>query len=492
MHMKNFTLLSHQWKAATRSAAASKSVGIKLFMGFVFFILFLELLGGGYYLGTNLVENSGHPTADLMRYGLHFFLAILMSRYMLQKLPTFMVTPYLNLPIKKKKLVNFILTKPLFNCLNILPLSFVFAITMALQNLLNAYTVGVIFAIVIVGDLFVNYLSIYIKRAQIKHEYIFYIFLTSVAGILLLDQFNILNLQSISSSLFMKVIHQPLWLLIGLILLAMAYYLNFQMLSKNFSLQDFEKSNTNQRSSLENLNSLSRLGKIGTFALLELKMCIRNKRTRSMLLTSPLFLLYGLFFYNKPDYLDMNGFLIFIGIFISGGFMMSFGLYFFAWESEHFDLMLTANNTYKDYIKAKYFLMLSTSTIIFLLSTFYIIYGIEIIIINSVCFLFNIGINSLLLLYFATNNSQHMDLSKGSAFNYQGVSGRHFVLMIPLLILPLFIHLPFRLINHTNLGLAIIGILGILGVLFREKMLDLITQRFINKRYQMSEGFRNK
>ena len=490
--MKKFTLLSHQWKAATRSAAVSKSIGIKIFMGFIFFILFLELLGGGFYLGSTLAKNSANPIADLARYGLYFFLTILMSRYMLQKLPTFMVKPYLNLPIKKSKLVNFILTKPLFNSLNLLPLSFVLAITLGLHKHMDAYTFWLIFAIVIIGDLFVNYLSIYIKRIQIKHEYVFYIFLAAIAGLLFFDQFTILNLQAISSVMFMQIIHYPAWLLIGILLFTLAYYLNFQLLYKHFSLEDFGKGDSNQRSSLENLNYLDRFGKIGTFALLELKMCVRNKRTRTMLYMTPLFLLYGFFFYTNPVYLEMNGFLIFVGIFISGGFMMSFGLYFFAWESGHFDLMLTANNTYKDYIKAKYFLMLSTSTFIFLLSSFYIFFGIEILIINSACFLFNIGINSQLLLYFATNNDKHMDLSKGSAFNYQGVGGRHFVLMIPLLVLPIFIYLPFGIIDQAYLGFALIGTLGILGLLFREKMLDVITQRFITKRYKMSEGFRNK
>ncbi|MCT4644355.1 MAG: DUF5687 family protein [Carboxylicivirga sp.] len=490
--MRKLTLFSHQWKAATRSAAVSKSIGIKIFMGFVFFILFLELLGGDFYLGTALAKKSDNPIADLTHYGLYFFLAILVSRYMLQKLPTFMVKPYLILPIKKSKLVNFMLTKPLFNSLNILPLSFVLAITFGLHKFIDAYSFGVIIAISLIGDLFVNYLSIYIKRIQIKHEFVFYLFLAIVGGVLFLEQFSIINIQAISSFTFLQVINQPIWLVIGLLLFAMAYYLNFQLLYKHFSLEDFDKGETNQKSSLENLNYLDRFGKIGTFALLELKMCVRNKRTRTMLFMAPLFLLYGLFFYTKPNYLEMNGFLIFIGLFITGGFMMSFGLYFFAWESGHFDLMLTANNTYKDYIKAKYFLMLSTSTAIFLLSTFYIIYGIEIILINSVCFLFNIGINSLLLLYFATNNNKHMDLSKGSALNYQGVGGRHFVLMIPLLVIPIFIYLPFSLMNQPNIGLAFIGTLGILGLLFREKLLNIITQRFINKRHQMSEGFRNK
>jgi hypothetical protein len=52
--------------------------------------------------------------------------------------------------------------------------------------------------------------------------------------------------------------------------------------------------------------------------------------------------------------------------------------------------------------------------------------------------------------------------------------------------------LPFRLLGQANIGFALIAALGILGLFFREKLLDLITRRFISKRYLMSEGFRNK
>lgn len=490
--MKRYTLLSHQWKAATRSAAATKNMGIKFFVGIVFFILFLEMIGGGFYLGTRLAENSEDPIAALTGYGLYFFLAILLARFMLQKLPTLMVRPYLVLPIQKSRLVNFLLTKPLFNALNILPLSLVLAISGGLHAQLDAYTFWLLMGIVISGDLFINYLSIFIKRVQIKHGSVFYIFLAVLAGLLLPDYFKLFSLQEISTSLFMQILQQPLWLLAILLLFGFAYYLNFQLLYRNFSLEDFARPDRHQRSSLENLTYLDRFGKIGTFALLELKMYIRNKRTRSMLFMTPLFMLYGLLFYTNPTYLDMNGFLIFAGIFITGGFIMSFGLYFFAWESGHFDLILTANNTYKDYVKAKYYLMLSASIIIFILTTFYVFFGIKILLINTACFLFNMGVNSLLLLYFGTNNNKYMDLSRGSAFNYQGVGGRHFVLMIPLLVIPIFIYLPFGILGQPNAGFALIGLIGLLGLLFRERMMDQITARFISKRYEMSEGFRNK
>jgi hypothetical protein len=201
--MKKFTLISHQWKAAIRSPAVSKSVGIRIFMGFIFFIVLLELFAGGYNIGLALAKNSENPVSDLLGYGFYLLLAVLVARYMLQKLPTFMVAPYLPLPIEKSKLVNFTLTKPLFNALNILPISFILSITMGMHEHLNAYTFWMIIAFVIVGDLFVNYLSIYIKRVQIKHEYVFYLFLGTIAVLLLLDQLKVVNLPAISSAIFM-------------------------------------------------------------------------------------------------------------------------------------------------------------------------------------------------------------------------------------------------------------------------------------------------
>jgi len=40
-------------------------------MGFILLILFLELLGGGFSLGSSLAENSQNPIAELSRYALY-------------------------------------------------------------------------------------------------------------------------------------------------------------------------------------------------------------------------------------------------------------------------------------------------------------------------------------------------------------------------------------------------------------------------------------
>jgi hypothetical protein len=119
-------------------------------------------------------------------------------------------------------------------------------------------------------------------------------------------------------------------------------------------------------------------------------------------------------------------------------------------------------------------------------------FGVQILLINTVTFLFNIGVNSVLLLYFATNNKKHMELSQGSAFNFQGVSGQHFVLMIPLLVFPVILYAPFGIAGFANIGFVAIGLLGVIGVIFRDSLLRGVTRKFIQRKHRMAEGFRMK
>ena len=85
-----------------------------------------------------------------------------------------------------------------------------------------------------------------------------------------------------------------------------------------------------------------------------------------------------------------------------------------------------------------------------------------------------------------------MDLSGGSAFNFQGVSAQHFFLMFPILIFPLIIYAPFGVADTPELGLVLITLIGLLGIIFHEKLLIAVTKRFVSKKYQMAEGFRIK
>jgi len=206
----------------------------------------------------------------------------------------------------------------------------------------------------------------------------------------------------------------------------------------------------------------------------------------------PLFAFYGLFFYTKPDMLESTGFLIFVGLFMTGGFMITFGLYFFAWESSHFDLILTSNTSYLNFLRSKYNLMVLSSLLMYFLILPYTYFGTKILLVNTVALIFNLGINTFVLLYFACNNRKYMNLSGGSAFNFQGVSSQHFFLMFPILLFPLIIYAPFGIAGLPVIGLVLIGTIGLLGIIFHEKLLLAVTKRFIGTKYKMAEGFRIK
>jgi len=488
----NFNLISHQQKASMRSPIFGKSLGIKLLMGFIFFIIALELLGFSFYVGTELAKKEGNSLNELLSYFIYFFGVMLILRSLMQKLPTMAAMPYLLLPIKKSRLVNFVLTKPLYNILNIIPVIIIVPILIPLSAYLTSEQVLLILASIVICDLFINYLAIYIKRVQIKYEIVFYIFLLSIVLFGFIDHFNVIDIKSYSASIFQSMIQQPVLLLVPAVLFLGAYFLNYRLLFGNFSLEEFSKGTGAAKGSLSKLTYFERFGKIGEFMMLEMKMIIRNKRSRTQLMMIPLFAFYGLFFYTKPDMLESTGFLIFVGLFMTGGFMITFGLYFFAWESSHFDLILTSNTSYLNYLRSKYNLMVLSSLLMYFLILPYTYFGTKILLVNTVALIFNLGINTFVLLYFACNNRKYMNLSGGSAFNFQGVSSQHFFLMFPILLFPLIIYAPFGIAGLPVIGLVLIGTIGLLGIIFHEKLLLAVTKRFIGTKYKMAEGFRIK
>jgi len=488
----NFNLISHQQKAAMRSPIFGKSVGIKLLMGFIFFIISLELLGFSFYIGRTLAEKGGNPLDELLSYFIYFFFGMLILRSLLQKLPTMALRPYLLLPIKKSRLVNFVLTKPLFNILNIIPILILLPMLIPISQHFSSEQIWLILMTLIICDLFINYLAIYIKRVQVKYELVFYIFLLSIVTFWLIDYFEVIDIRSYSTIIFKSLLDQPSFLFIPTSLFLGAYFLNYRLLLNNFSLEEFSKGSGSVKGSLSKITYLERFGKIGEFMLLEMRMIVRNKRSRTQLMMIPLFALYGLMIYSKPDVIDSEGLLLFVGIFMTGGFMMTFGMYFFAWESGHFDRILTSNTSYLNFLKSKYNLMVLSSLLMYLLILPYTYYGSYILLVNTVALIFNIGVNTFVLLYFACNNRKFMDLSGGSAFNFQGVSAQHFFLMFPILIFPLIIYAPFGVADTPELGLVLITLIGLLGIIFHEKLLIAVTKRFVSKKYQMAEGFRIK
>jgi hypothetical protein len=200
------------------------------------------------------------------------------------------------------------------------------------------------------------------------------------------------------------------------------YRLNQLFLVSNLYVENISSEKKSQTVK-EYFTFLRGLGMIGALISLDIKLMLRNKRSRISMWMPFLFLFYGLFFYPSGNYNRGDGFSdfmqMFVGMFISGFFIMSYGITTFCYESNHFGFILTKKIDMLTYLRARYYFMLMMATIVYVLSVFYLYFGLHVFIINSMMYLFNIGVTAFFFLFLSTFNRIKFDLS-ADMFSLQG------------------------------------------------------------------------
>ena len=129
----------------------------------------------------------------------------------------------------------------------------------------------------------------------------------------------------------------------------------------------------------------------------------------------------------------------FVGVFVTGIFLINFGQFIPAWDSGYYKLLMSQNIAYKDYLKSKYTLMSLSVALLFLLSIPYVYFGWKILVAHFAAAIYNIGINTHVMLYGGSFNRKKIDLDQKAAFNYQGTGAVQWIIGIPLMLIPLVI-----------------------------------------------------
>jgi hypothetical protein len=311
-------------------------------------------------------------------------------------------------------------------------------------------------------------------------------------SLVVLDRENLISLSTISSDILGYFTHHPLLTLIPVGWMIFTYQLHYQFLSKHLFPDEMQKKKVKEIHDQAESRFLKSMGLTGSIISLEFKLYLRNKRTKTILYMAPVFLLYGLYFYpqNQNQYQDVV--FMFVGIFMTGGMMLNYANYAFGYESSYFDGLLTKNIDFNQYILAKFYIAVLISTLCFILTIPYVFYGFKILLINAAMYFYNIGVLSFVLLYFSTFNKRRIDLSRGGAFNYQGLGASNWLAVIPAFILPFLIYLPFRMTGHTYTGIAFTGFLGTIGLFYTRFLIRQITKSFYRRKYIMAASFREK
>ncbi len=486
------TLLSHSWKKFVRSVAFEKELATNIFLGLIAIIVFGYAIAMGFAL-EGIVTN-GLKQPDSVRFVnsllLYYFWFEFMLRYFMQSTPALEVQPYLHLPISRKYLVHYLLVKSVLHLLNFLSLVLFapFAFTSVTQSgaspwvwLLSIYLIS----------LCLHYIILIFKKG-LDDTVVGFLALTGVMGLLALaDYYNWFRLSDASAAWFEFILHHPISVLGLVAFLLFIYYFNFSFFLRGMYPEELAARKNSKDSNSHNWAFLQSLGILGEWANLEVKLILRNKRPRSLLMLSAFFLLYGLIFYTNKTYSHgFQGFLLFVAIFITGIFMINYGQLLFSWQSNHFDFTLTRPVSLAQVVESKYWLLCIITVICFLLNIPYVYFGWHILLTHLAATLFNIGINVFILMNLSMWNPKRIDLSKSSMMNYQGVGAAQYLMGFPILLAPYIFYLPFSIAGHPNWGLIAVGFAGILGLVFRSRLLTLTTNRLQARKYSIAAGFR--
>jgi hypothetical protein len=487
------TFLNHQIKAFWRSKNTGKSIAMRIFMAILIIYLLLNVLVLAFFMDTILEKTF--PNQDSIQtfnsFILYYFLLDLLMRFQLQELPTLAVRPYLHLRLKKNQLINYLSITSLGSTFNITPLLLSMPFLIKVLIPAHGYMVFGAYVLSVLALTFTNhFLSMWIKRKVNLNAIWMLVFLGTLLLFVLLDfQFKLFSISTLSAQIFNQLLSIPAISLIFLVLAVLIFIMNFRYLKSNLYLEELSKASVSHKSSTE-IPYLGKFGLSGDLAANELKLILRNKRPRSVIMTSILFMFYGLIFYNRPDLSDYP--ILFCGMFMTGIFIINYGQFMFSWQSAHFDGILVSKVSIREFFKAKFLLFTLFSSITFVLTIPYVYFGWRVLLIHFVMLIWNLGVNTVLVLFFANQNYRRIDLSKGSAFNWEGVGASQWILSLPLLITPFLIYLPFSYMDYPDAGIAFIGITGLLFIISREFWLNLLIKQFQNKRFTIAEGFRNK
>jgi hypothetical protein len=480
-----------------RSTSFAKSALVAIFLAFMAVVLLAYVLLLGIVLKDVLekvVENADAYTT-LSSGLIYFFLFEFMYRYFTQQLPVMELERFLHLPIKKSKIIHFLLGRSFISPLTLIaPLLFgPFAYREILPRFGDIAAISWI-AAVILTSWSLHWLMLWFKQKfedSLTGIGIVFLVLLLGAGS---NYFGWYNLGETIKPLFDWCLTSPIPVLVLLGFFVGLYQLAFFYYSKNAYLEDLSQEE-NIRFANQDLGFLSRFGLAGEFANLEWKLIIRHKKSRTYLMLAGFFLLYGLIFYNNPQYQADEGFshmFVFVGSFITGIFMLQYGQLFLSWNSANFDFFLQKREGVEALIKGKYLLFIVVSILCLLASIPYVYFGWDILLIHLATFLFNMGLVIHLVIYLSLWKPKPMDLNKGAMFNYEGVGIAQFLMIIPMLVAPYVVYLPFALIFNQYIGLAALAIVGMAGIIAFKPLSKISVQRVLDNRYEISSSFRQE
>lgn len=484
--------ISLQWKSFFRSASFKTEIWFKILMifGALYFIaVFLSLGFGAYFM----IEKSGlgDPLRVVNQFMIYYLAFDLVFRYMLQKMPVTNIKPLLYLPFKKSEVVNYSLGKTIVSFFNWMHAFFFipFSIILLIKEYNPASVIGWHLALLAIIYCF-NFINVLVNNK----DPFFYVF----AGLVIfqgISQYNgWFDITFYTKPIFDYFYNMPFSALIPWAVLLLLYFVTYNYFKKHMFL-DGGLALKKEEAKTENLDWLNRFGNLGTFLKNDIKLIKRNKRSRTAVIMGFFFIFYGLlFFTGSIEVYDGPFWRIFAGIFVTGGFLFSFGQYVPSWDSSYYPLMMSQNIKYSEYLHSKWYLVIIATIISTVLASFYLYFGWEAYAAVLVGAIYNIGINAYLVLWGGAYVKTPIDLtSNKKAFgDKQAFNSKTLLLTLPKLLLPMVIYAIGHFTISPLAGYLFVAAFGLAGFIFKNRVFKLIEEIYKKEKYKTLKAYKQK
>lgn len=481
-----------QWKSFFRSASFKTNIGFKILMifGALYFMVVFVALGVSSYF---LIDKSGigDPIYVVNGIMIYYLLADLYIRYVLQKMPIMNIKPLLYLPFKKRQVVQYSLGKTLLSFFNWAHAFFFvpFSIVLITQDYDPWGVIGWH-----LGIMALFYCNNFINIMMNNKDSIFYPLVVVLIILGVCQYYGWFDVTLYTAPFFDALYETPFYAIIPWIILFGLIYAAYNYFKKHMYI-DGGLATKHTIARTEDYTWLNRFGNLGIFLKNDIKLIRRNKRSKTTVIMSFLFLFYGLlFFTGSIEAYDNPVWKIFAGIFVSGGFLFSFGQFVPSWDSSYYPLMMSQNIQYREYLTSKWYLVIIATIISMLLGSFYLYFGWEAYLAILVGGIYNMGVNSHLVLWGGAYIKTPIDLtSNKKAFgDKQAFNTKTLLLTIPKLLLPLGVYAVGHYLVNPTVGYLLVALSGVLGFAFKDVVFRKIEKIYKKEKYKTLLAYKQK
>lgn len=481
-----------RWLQFVRSPFFQRKLLVKLFLGAFLFLFYLEVIAFG--VGTYYLLQQLDPSADLFRllnrYDYMFFMLALSLILMGANTVSFDYKPLLLLPVRKSRLAWFHITDYFLTW----PYLFLatWLVTVITVFRLNGYDAGPLIRWGIIMFLLSLWLGVIYFIAE-KHPLLNFLASLLMFGAMLTARTAPRYLGFIGDTIYRLAMHPAG--VAGVFLLTTALYGSVHAYLRRRMYLDSGRHAAPKQPAWASDSKWEKF--IGgrsihrAFITNDIRLLLRNSFPKSVLYSALFMLVLAGIFFFAPVYRHNTFMKIFAALMVSGTFMYNFGGMIPAWDSQYFKLLMSQGIRYRDYIEAKWRLLVYSVVLLTVLALPYLFIDRQIYLLILVFALFNAGLNVYVMLATGILNATPVKLNeKVKAFRTtQSFSGKIMLANLLRILLPVGLYFSLAKIFNEQTALTVLAVLGLTGLMLRRYFLDALAQAYARHKYEWIEKF---